>query len=127
MIPWLLSVVMSGALAQETVDIGVLKDSDIQVVQKLLYSKSGKTELGLQLGYMPFDFATKTPNAQVSLTLHRSETLALDAVIGAGWGLTSRTYRELEGPGMASHTTPIATWARPWSAPNGPPSMASRA
>ena len=47
---------------------------------------------------MPFDFATKTPNAQVSLTLHRSETLALDAVIGAGWGLTSRTYRELEGP-----------------------------
>ncbi|MCO4745996.1 MAG: outer membrane beta-barrel domain-containing protein [Proteobacteria bacterium] len=93
-----LSLLLSGAQAQETVDIGVLKDSDVQVVQKLLYPKTGRAEFGLHLGYMPFDFATKTPNAQVSVQLHSSETLSFGAVVGAGYGFASRTYRELEGP-----------------------------
>lgn len=94
----LLLSLLAGAQAQETVDIGVIKDSDVQVVQKLLYPKTGRTELGLHLGYMPFDFATKTPNAQLSVQVHSSETLSIGAVVGAGWGFKSKSYRELEGP-----------------------------
>lgn len=86
------------AMAQETVDIGVLRDSDVQVVQKLLYPKAGRTELGVHVGYMPFDFATKTPNAQISFQMHTTDTLSLGAWAGAGWGLKSATYKDLESP-----------------------------
>jgi outer membrane beta-barrel protein len=86
------------AAAQETVDIGVLRDSDVQVVQRLLYPKAGRTEFGVHLGYMPFDFATKTPNAQISFQVHSTDTLSIGAWAGAGWGLKSRTYRQLESP-----------------------------
>ncbi|TNE88829.1 MAG: outer membrane beta-barrel domain-containing protein [Deltaproteobacteria bacterium] len=94
----LLSLLLSMASAQETVDIGVLKDSDVQVVQKLLYPKAGRTEFGVHVGYMPFDFATKTPNAQISFQMHSTDSVSVGAWIGAGWGFKSRHYKELEGP-----------------------------
>ena len=53
------SVWSSTAAAQANpVDIGVIKDSDRSVVQKLLYSKEGRVELGGHLGWMPFDTFT---------------------------------------------------------------------
>lgn len=93
-----LFLLLSLAWAQETVDIGVLRDSDVQVVQDLLYPKAGRSEIGVHVGYMPFDFATKTPNVQVSFQLHSTETLSIGAQVGAGYGLKSRQYKELEGP-----------------------------
>jgi outer membrane beta-barrel protein len=86
------------ASAQETVDVGVVTSADVRVVQKLLYPKDGRTEMGLHLGWMPFDAYLTTPNAQFSFNKHQSESLSLSAVAGVGYGLKNGTYRELESP-----------------------------
>lgn len=102
MSPVLLSLVLAGAVApayaQETVDIGVIRDDDVAVVQKILYPKEGRTELGVHVGVMPFDAYLTTPNGQLSLALHQSESLAVSIVLGGGYGLKTATYRTLESP-----------------------------
>ena len=88
----------STALAQETLDIGVLKSSDIHVVQNLLYPKEDRTEVGVHLGWLPFDPLVTTPMLQISVDRHLSETVAISAMIGGGYGLKTGRYAELEGP-----------------------------
>jgi outer membrane beta-barrel protein len=88
----------SSAFAQETVDIGVIKDSERRVVQKLLFPKEGRTELGFHLGVMPFDAYLVTPNLQVSFDIHLSESLSISTIVGGGYGLKNGTYAELESP-----------------------------
>jgi len=85
------------AFAQETVDIGVVKQSQLSVVQKLLYPKSDRTELGIHLGLMPGQLLT-TPNLQFSFDRHLSERLAVGGSLGGGYGLKTGMYRELESP-----------------------------
>lgn len=89
-------VVAPVASAQETVDIGVIKDTDKKVVQKLLYPKSDRMELHASLGWMPFDALVTTPNLQLGASLHQSEEFALSAVVGGGYGLKNGTYNRLE-------------------------------
>ena len=91
-------VIPGVASAQEAVDIGVIKQSDVRVVQKLLYPKTGRTEMGMHLGWMPFDAYTTTPNGQLGFDLHQSESFAISVLAGGGWGLKTGTYRELESP-----------------------------
>lgn len=86
------------ALAAETVDIGVLRNEDINVVQGLLYPKNDRSEFGLHLGYMAFDAYVKTPNVQVSYAKHFNETFALSFIGGAGYGFKTAAYRELLSP-----------------------------
>lgn len=93
--------VSSTALAQETVDIGVIKDSDISVVQNVLYPKDGRLEVGGALGWMPFDPLVTAPNAQFILDSHLSESLAVSVLVGGGYGLKTQRHRELEGPAFA--------------------------
>jgi len=88
----------SQASAQETVDIGIIKNEQITVVQKLLYPKTARSEIGLHLGWMPFDAYLTTPNLQFSWDTHRSESLSFGGVIGGGYGMKSSTYKELESP-----------------------------
>jgi outer membrane beta-barrel protein len=91
-------IAASSASAQETVDIGVLKNSDIHVVQNVLYPKAERTEVGVHLGWMPFDPLVTTPNLQITIDHHFSETLAVTAMVGGGYGLKTARYTELEGP-----------------------------
>jgi outer membrane beta-barrel protein len=86
----------SAALAQETVDIGHIKNSDVTVVQDLLYPLEGRTELGMHLGVMPFDAYLWTPNAQLTVDIHNSDKLSFGAAVGGGYGLKTGTYNELE-------------------------------
>lgn len=86
------------ARATETVDIGLIRDADITVVQKLLYPKDDRTELGLHLGVMPFDAYLTTPNAQLSFVKHLSESAAFSLMAGGGWGFKTGVYRKLESP-----------------------------
>lgn len=86
------------ASAQETVDVGVVKQSDIKVVQRLLYPKEDRTEMGLHLGWMPFDALLTTPFVAASFTTHRSEALGFGGWVGAGYGFKNARYLELEGP-----------------------------
>ncbi len=95
----LAGLALSGtALAQETVDVGVLKNEDIAVVQKLLYSKEDRTEFGGYVGWMPFDAYTTTPMAGIAVARHMSETLGFGLQLGGGYSLKNSAYRELEGP-----------------------------
>ena len=90
------SLLSGSALAQDTVDIGVLKNSDIKVVQDLLYPKSGATEFGIHVGSMPFDAYTFTPKADFTYGQHLSESLAWEVAVGAGYSLKNRAYKTLE-------------------------------
>ncbi|MGC6492052.1 MAG: outer membrane beta-barrel domain-containing protein [Myxococcota bacterium] len=94
----LASVVSSTATAQETVDIGALRNDEINVVQNVLFPKDGRLELGGHLGWMPFDPLVTTPQAQFSIDKHFSESIALSVLIGGGYGLKTGRYVELEGP-----------------------------
>ena len=75
------------AQAQDAIEVGILQDSDVNVVQKMLYSKDGKLEFGGHLGWMPFDTYTTTPLLNITGTLHRSETAAMEVSIGGGYSL----------------------------------------
>lgn len=86
------------AQAQDTVDIGVIREEDITVVQKLLYPKGGRLEVGLHVGVMPFDTYLTTPNGQLSITQHLSERLAVSILGGGGYGFKTSVYRKLESP-----------------------------
>ncbi len=88
----------SPAFAQETIDIGMIRDEEITVVQKLLYPKEGRTEFGFHVGVIPFDAYITSPNAQISLAVHLSERAAVSVVAGGGYGFKSGVYRELESP-----------------------------
>ena len=56
----------STALAEDPNDLGVLKDSEIQVIQKRLHPKSGMTEMGGQLGVIGNDPYTVAPKVQLT-------------------------------------------------------------
>lgn len=86
----------AAASAQDAVDVGVIRQSDVTVVQKLLYPKTDRMETSLALGWMPFDGFTTTPVVALGFTKHRSETLGFEGTIGGGWALKNGTYRELE-------------------------------
>lgn len=86
------------ASAQETVDIGIIREEDITVVQKLLYPKNDRTEVGIHLGVMPFDAYLTTPNAQLSFTQHLSERVGITIIGGGGYGLKTPVYNKLESP-----------------------------
>lgn len=88
----------SAALAQETIDLGVLKNSDIKVVQKVLYPKEGRSELAIHVGWMPFDAYSSTPVAAFSYGSFLSETVGWEVVVSGGYGLKTSAFRELEGP-----------------------------
>lgn len=93
----LAGALLSGAaLAQETIDVGVLKQDEISVVQNLLYPKKDRNELGFHLGVMPFDRYTLTPTGTISWAHHYSETLGAEATLTGGYGLKNLAYQELE-------------------------------
>jgi len=86
------------ASAQDAIDVGVLRNSDITVVQKMLYSKKGRNEVGAHFGLMPFDAYTTTPQVLISAEMHQPEVFAAGVQIGGGYSLKNATMRELEGP-----------------------------
>ena len=86
------------AHASETIDLGVIQQEDVRVVQKLLYPKDGKTELGLHLGIMPFDAYVTSPNVQLSFNQHLSDTLSVSVMAGGGYSFKTSVYRRLESP-----------------------------
>lgn len=100
-----LGLLLPAARAQtpelKTVDIGVVQDSEINVVQKLLFPKQKRSELGFHLGWMPFDAFTITPMGSLTFGGHMKETLGWELGLGGGYGLKNGTMRKLEGPAYA--------------------------
>ena len=94
----LTSMVATPAHAQQAVDVGVIKNEDVKVVQKLLYPKADKSELGFHLAAMPFDAFTFTPAAAFTYAKHFAEDRGLEFMLMGGYGMKNATYQELEGP-----------------------------
>lgn len=86
------------ALAADPVDLGVLQNQEIQVIQKRLHVKRGRTEMGVQMGVLPFDPYTVAPKIQATYGKHKSETQGWEVQLGLGYGLANRTYRLLDSP-----------------------------
>lgn len=86
------------ANAQSAVDVGVIKNQDVKIVQKLLYPKAGRTELGGHLAMMPFDAFTFTPAVALTYAKHRREDLGFEGVLMGGYSLKNTRFNELEGP-----------------------------
>ena len=85
------------AAAQDSpVDVGLIKRSDKSVVQKLLYSREGRTEFGGHVGWIPFDSYTTTPIAGAHGAMHFSEEWAAGLSVQGGYSLKNFTYRQLE-------------------------------
>lgn len=97
MLPLLASV----ALASDPVDIGVIKNEDIRVVQKVLYTKEGRLELGAHLGILPFDTSTFAPQLALTAASHFSESFGIEAQLGGGYGLKTAQYSQAEAIGVA--------------------------
>jgi outer membrane beta-barrel protein len=85
-------------IAKDTLDIGVLKNSEVKVVQKMLYRKEGTTEFGAMLAVMPFDGYTIAPKLAVAGVRHLSDTVGVEVQLGGGYGLENAVYTELAGP-----------------------------
>jgi hypothetical protein len=70
----LLAALSVEAHAQEAVDIGVIKDSDVKVVQNLLYPKTDKIEVGVywykdeETGKIHFDFEEMADEFEMRLS-----------------------------------------------------------
>ncbi len=86
------------AHAQSAVDVGVIKDEDVKIVQKLLYPKAGKLEYGGHLAMMPFDTFTFTPAMALTVAKHTREDFGFEGVLMGGYSLKNTRYNELEGP-----------------------------
>jgi outer membrane beta-barrel protein len=87
------------AAAQDTLDLGTLKNEEITVVQKLLYPKAGRTELHFMLGAngMAFEPWMVAPKIEVGFGQHMSENLGWQLAVGAGYGIGTAAYREVSG------------------------------
>lgn len=84
--------------ANDTLDIGVLQNTEVKVVQKMLYRKEDKLEIGVGLGVMPFDGYTIAPQLGVLGAKHFSETIGAEVRLAGGYGLENAVYTELAGP-----------------------------
>lgn len=92
-----LALLSAPAAAQETpLDLGLLKQSDVSVVQKMLYSKEGRFEYGAAAGWAPFDSYTTTPLLGVYGLKHFSEELGVEVAAHGGYSLKNFTYKQLE-------------------------------
>ncbi len=96
----LVATMSSTALAQdsvgEAIDLGVLQNTELHVVQKILFTKEGKTEVSASAGLIPFDPYTTAPKVELTFGRHLSETLGWGVQLGVGYGFKSRAYRELD-------------------------------
>lgn len=86
----------TAAFAQQTIDVGLLKNEDIKVVQKQLYGKEGMKEISLHAGVMPFDAFSITPKFEGTYGMFMSDTLGWEVALGGGYGFTNTNYRYLE-------------------------------
>ncbi len=95
---FVLTTVSSVAHAQNVVDVGVVKNDDIKIVQKLLYPKARQNEYGAHLVMMPFDAFTFTPAMSLSFAHHMREDLGVETQLTGGYGLKNSHYKQLESP-----------------------------
>ncbi|MCK6522868.1 hypothetical protein L6R49_15675 [Myxococcota bacterium] len=94
----LAAITAAPALAQETVDLGTLRKDEVLVVQKILYPKEDRLEVGGALGVIVFDPYMVAPKIQFVAGKHLSEQLSVEGQIGAGYGLGTGVWRELGSP-----------------------------
>ena len=79
-------------------EVGVLRNRDVRVVQRRLYVKDGRKEIGPMLGYQPFDRYTLGLLAGARFGIHRSELIGFDISIMGGYGFGNLHYQEITGP-----------------------------
>jgi outer membrane beta-barrel protein len=95
-VPLLLAV--PTALAAGPNDLGVLADRDVRVVQRQLYDKAGRAEVGAALGLVPFDPWTRAAQLALRANLHRSDSLGVGVQIAGSYAFPTSTWDTLSTP-----------------------------
>lgn len=78
-----------------TEEIGVLRKQDIHVVEKLLYSKAGRTEIGFDLSGLFFDPYVVGVQGGFDLNIHVDEWKAFHAEVIGGYGFSNQHHNDL--------------------------------
>jgi len=92
------------ALAQDAppvddpLKLGVLRNEEIRVVQDRLFPKDNRSEIGVAVGFLPFDDYTVAPLGRLTYGQHSSETFGWEVQLAGGYGLPNGHYRELNSP-----------------------------
>jgi outer membrane beta-barrel protein len=98
MISLLLSASLGLAADSGPVDLGAIKPSEVKVVQKMMYTKAGRSEMGAHLGAIPFDGFTLGLQGAGTYARHTSDSFGWEVQVGAGWGFKTPHYDLLESP-----------------------------
>lgn len=87
-----------GPPVEDPLKLGVLRNEEIRVVQDRLFPKDDRSEIGVAVGFIPFDAYTVAPLGRLTYGQHTSETFGWEVQVAGGYGLPNATYRELNGP-----------------------------
>jgi len=83
-------------------EIGVLRNEDVRVVQKNLYTKKGHHEIGFLIAGNPFDVYVNGVMAGADITLNLSEKVGVEFIIQGGYGWGNGHWRDVTFLGTAS-------------------------
>lgn len=76
-------------------EVGVLRQQDVHVVQKQLFTKAGRAEVGFNLSGTWFDPYVVGIQGGFDLNLHKSEQAAFHLEVQGGWGFGNQHHAEL--------------------------------
>ncbi len=76
-------------------EVGILRDQDIHVVQKLQFTKTGKKEVGFDLNGLFFDAYTIGVQGGFNLNVHQTERTAFHLEVVGGYGFGNLHHAEL--------------------------------
>jgi len=83
---------------EDPLELGVLRNEEIRVVQNRMYPKDGRAEIGVALGFIPFDAYTVAPLGRLTYGQHMSETFGWEIQLAGGYGIPNGHYNQLNGP-----------------------------
>lgn len=86
-------------------EVGVLKNSDIRVVQKNIYAKRLHHEVGFLLSFQPWDAYTAGAMLGLNATLNATESLGVEFTLQGGYGWGNGHFRDINFLGTSAGGT----------------------
>ena len=76
-------------------EVGVLKNEDVHVVQKMMYAKRGHPEIGFLLSAQPWDAYTFGAMGGFDLTLNATENFGVEVIVQGGYGWANGHHKDV--------------------------------
>jgi outer membrane beta-barrel protein len=82
-------------------EVGVLRNEDVRVVQKNLFTKKGHHEIGFLISTTPLDTYVVGLHAGLDVTFNPSERLGIELLVQGGYGFANGHYQDISALGEA--------------------------